>query len=168
MTHPLVLFAVGIALGCGAGYAVATNAVPNMAKNDHVNSYGEHAHAVSQEHAHGSHDYGAVLQIPVEHAPTVKVEAFRDPGAGWNLHVSTTSFTFAPLNASTEHVLGEGHAHIYVNGEKLGRLYGNWYHLPQLPNGMSEVKVGLFSNDHKVLAVGEEVVEHSIMIESKL
>ncbi|WP_369682774.1 hypothetical protein [Roseovarius sp. M141] len=50
-------------------------------------------------------------------------------------------------------VPGEGHAHVYVNGEKLGRLYGAWMHLPRLPPGEVIVLVTLNSNTHGPLAV---------------
>ena len=38
--------------------------------------------------------------------------------------------------------------HIYVNGQKLGRLYTAAYHLAALPAGTTEVAVRLAGNDH--------------------
>ena len=68
-------------------------------------------------------------------------------------------FIFTPENASGENVMGEGHAHIYVDGVKLGRVYSNWYHLGGLSSGTREVKVNLNTNDHH--AYGVEGVEVS-------
>lgn len=55
--------------------------------------------------------------------------------------------------ASGDHKPGEGHAHVYVNGAKIGRLYGPWLHLPNLPKGEVTVEVTLNANDHRPLAV---------------
>jgi len=76
-----------------------------------------------------------------------------DPVSGYNLHVMTQNFRFAPESASGAHVAGEGHGHIYVNNEKLGRLYANWVHLETLPKGEVVLEVTLNSNDHRVFAV---------------
>ncbi|MEC8244889.1 MAG: hypothetical protein VX047_00480, partial [Pseudomonadota bacterium] len=47
-----------------------------------------------------------------------------------------------------------GHAHVYVNGMKLGRVYGDWYHIGSLPLGRNEVSVSLYANDHSGLSAG--------------
>ena len=50
--------------------------------------------------------------------PKVMIHASRDPQGGWNLHLMTENFTFTPENAGKEDIVGEGHAHLYVNGKK--------------------------------------------------
>ena len=67
----------------------------------------------------------------------------------------TTNFRFAPENASSPHRDGEGHALLYVNGEKVARLYGPWFHIEFLPSGPTKVTVTLNANDHSGLAVGD-------------
>ena len=52
-----------------------------------------------------------------------------------------------------DHVAGEGHAHVYVDGEKIARLYGPWLHIPSLSPG-AVVEVTLNANDHRPLAIG--------------
>lgn len=76
------------------------------------------------------------------------------PGAGWNLNVITTNFTFDAKSAGLENVEGHGHAHVYVNGVKLGRVYGAWHHIGALPLGENEVTVALYANDHSALTSG--------------
>ena len=66
----------------------------------------------------------------------------------------TTNFTFDAAAAGLENVEGHGHAHVYVNGVKLGRVYGDWYHIGKLPLGRNEVSVSLYANDHSGLARG--------------
>jgi len=83
--------------------------------------------------------------------PSVSADIFKDPESGWNLHVTTTGFTFNAAAAGYDNVEGEGHAHIYVNGKKLGRLYGDWYHIGGLSAGQHAVKVSLNANDHSAL-----------------
>ena len=93
--------------------------------------------------------------------PSVSAEMFKDPESGWNLHVMTTGFTFNAAAAGYDNVEGEGHAHIYVNGEKLGRLYGDWYHIGGLSAGQHDVKVSLNANDHSALhRDGMELATH--------
>ena len=86
--------------------------------------------------------------------PTLDTAVYRDPGAGWNLNVITTNFIFDAKSAGLENVEGHGHAHVYVNGVKLGRVYGAWHHIGALPLGENEVTVALYANDHSALASG--------------
>ena len=79
--------------------------------------------------------------------PCVKITLYSDTMSGYNIHIETNNFTFAPNNVSTEHIMGEGHAHVYVNGTKVARAYTNWLHLPNIGNG-SMVMVELNANTH--------------------
>ena len=36
---------------------------------------------------------------------------------------------------------------------KLGRIYGDWYHIASLPKGYQEISVSLYANDHSGLAL---------------
>jgi hypothetical protein len=76
-----------------------------------------------------------------------------DPMAGYNLHVLVDNFAFSPEGASLAPVPGQGHAHVYINGEKHARLYGEWMHIASLPKGEVAVEVTLNSNDHRPLSV---------------
>ena len=52
---------------------------------------------------------------------------------------------------------GEGHAHLYLDGAKVARVYGEWYHLPKL-EGEHKLRVTLNTNDHQDYTVAGEVV----------
>ena len=67
--------------------------------------------------------------------------------------MKTTNFTFDAA-AGCGNIDGHGHAHVYVNGMKLGRVYGNWHHIGKLPLGRNDVSVLLYANDHSGLALG--------------
>ena len=101
----------------------------------------------------GDHMHGDPLAVPDGvPVPSVDIEVTPDPKAGWNLRVMTTNFRFAPENASTDHVWGEGHAHLYIDDVKIGRLYGEWYHIGPMEAGTHTVRVTLNTNDHQDLA----------------
>ena len=51
-----------------------------------------------------------------------KLTLIKDPMSGWNIHLAVNNFRFAPENASEPHRQGEGHAHLYINGNK-ARFY---------------------------------------------
>ena len=97
------------------------------------------------------HAHGMLAVDDWARPPTIDADIFKDPESGWNLHVVTTNFTFNAAAAGHDNVEGEGHAHIYVNGDKLGRLYGDWYHIGGLSVGQHDVKVSLNANDHSAL-----------------
>lgn len=82
--------------------------------------------------------------------PAVSVEAIPDEKDGYNIHVTTEHFAFTPEMVNGDVVSNSGHAHIYVNGTKVARLYGPWFNLPSsaLQSGRNEVMVTLNANDH--------------------
>jgi len=90
--------------------------------------------------------------------PTVKLTVHKDPKAGWNLQVRVENFRFAPEHASTAHVVGEGHAHLFLDGKKITRLYGEWYHVPALKPGVHKITVTLNANSHEDLTVKGKVI----------
>lgn len=97
------------------------------------------------------HDDGGHHSMTVEAdepIPTVDLIVHEDPKAGYNLEIVTENYQFAPWDASTEHVSGEGHSHLYVDGVKLTRVYGNWFYLGALPAGVHEIRIELSANNH--------------------
>ena len=82
---------------------------------------GESGHA-----AEGGHDHGGMVETS---GMSVEVTAEVDPIDGINVHIIPTGFVFAPERVNQADVDGEGHAHVYVDGEKVGRAYGEWFHL---------------------------------------
>jgi hypothetical protein len=90
--------------------------------------------------------------------PVVTLVVHKDSKTGWNLQVRAENFRFAPEHASTVHVAGEGHAHLFIDGKKVTRLYGEWYYLPALPPGVHKITVTLNANSHEDLTVKGKVV----------
>lgn len=114
---------------------------------------------------HGSHNHGTLSLTDIAGAPTVRLRAERDPMAGWNIQIVTERFRFAPERVNQTHAAGEGHAHLYVDGKKVARVYGPWFHLgPQTP-GKHELRVTLNANSHEELAVKSKKIEATAVIE---
>lgn len=97
-------------------------------------------------------------------APEVMIHATKDTTGGWNLHFMTKNFTFTPELAGQPDVMGEGHGHLYVNGKKVARVYGNWFHL-NVEKGVNKVKVSLNTNQHKDYAVDGKVITSEIELD---
>ena len=71
----------------------------------------------------------SVHEIEQEASPKAVLEIKKDPTGGFNVHVVTTNFVWRPEMASMQHVPGEGHAHVYLDGRKIMRIYNEWFHL---------------------------------------
>lgn len=104
-------------------------------------------------------------EVPTGQAPTVELNIAEDASSGWNLHVVTENFEFAPERLD-EVNSQEGHAHLFLNGKKMARLYGPWFHLPasEVPVGEQELTVVLNANDHTGWAADGEAVVASTTI----
>ena len=96
--------------------------------------------------------------------PAFEVQVLRDPVAGWNILI-VTDVRFAPENVSTGNVEGEGHAHVYVDGVKVSRIYGMWHYLNDLEPGEHEIRIELSNNDHTAITTGDHVLEEIVTIE---
>ena len=146
MNRTLALFVIGLIFGGGLGFALAAGSGITFDGHNHDDPAQHNGLDHSQMHV-------SPIEVSASHAPNVTVVAQLDRMAGVNLHVMTENFAFSPQNASRAHVPGQGHGHVYANGVKLGRLYGQWIHLDTLPKGVVEIEITLNSNDHHPLTV---------------
>lgn len=159
MDRSIPLLLIGLVFGGGIGFLIAAS---NRVTLDGHNHTAEHA-PQDTAHDHTQHDHSATQDVSGT-APTLDVTIIADPAAGWNLHLEVGNFTFAPDHAGQNAIDGEGHAHIYVNGTKLARIYGDWYHIGSLPKGAVNIEVGLYSNDHKVLTSDGTPISQTMVI----
>ena len=114
---------------------------------------------------HGDGGHGGVQEVAAgAPVPTIEIDIAEDPLEGWNLRIRTTDFRIVPENVSTAHVDGEGHMHLYVDGEKLSRIYGEWHHISGLDAGNHNVRVELSSNNHSALAVDGRIIDATVEI----
>ena len=96
-----------------------------------------------------------VSETPV----SVAITAEPDADGGVDVSIVTEGFRFAPEAVDQAHTPGAGHAHIYVDGEKLGRVFEPEYHIDQLPAGEREIRVSLNTNDHSDLVYDGKKLE---------
>ncbi len=110
------------------------------------------------------HDPDALINVDAEGAPTLELQVFPLPDGSFNLQLLTSNFAFTPQNIDQAPVLGEGHAHLYVDGVKLARLYGEWHHIPTLPPDANMLTVALYANNHQGFAVDGETISSTVML----
>ena len=102
------------------------------------------------------------VQVDAATAPTVALSASPDAVGGWNVHLETERFRFAPEHVNGENVLGEGHAHLYVDDKKIARMYGPWFHIVKLRPGTHTIRVSLHTNNHANYVIGDEPIAAGI------
>ena len=94
----------------------------------------------------------AIHEVAREVAPSASLDVVKDPTGGFNVHLMTTGFAWRPENASMMHANGEGHAHVYLDGRKIMRIYNEWFHLNTFQfatqPGEQLLTVELVGNDH--------------------
>ncbi|MFJ8015271.1 hypothetical protein [Streptomyces sp. NPDC096339] len=153
----VLLLAGGAATGCG-GRATT-----------------HHKPGTSHEQASGSAgtllttDDGAghrLREVPAEGAPEVQLTARPDSEDGWNLQLAVKNYRFTPDSTGGAALAGAGHAHLELDGHKLARLYGPWFHLPaaQVPEGTHTLTVRLYADDHTAWAVAGKPIEGSVQL----
>ncbi|MFI8502763.1 hypothetical protein ACIGFK_30295 [Streptomyces sp. NPDC085524] len=153
----VLLLAGGAATGCG-GRATT-----------------HHKPGTSHEQASGSAgtlltaDDGAghrLREVPAEGAPEVQLTARPDSEDGWNLQLAVKNYRFTPDSTGGGALPGAGHAHLELDGHKLARLYGPWFHLPaaQVPEGAHTLTVRLYADDHTAWAVAGKAIEGSVQL----
>ena len=121
---------------------------------------GGHEHSADAAHSH-SHEETLESEIPI--AVSVSAEVGANGGVSVGIAASG-GWRWAPDSVDMEHEPGAGHAHIYVDGVKIGRVYGPGYDLAGLEPGERHIRVTLNSNDHKQLTVNGEPVEASATV----
>ncbi|MFD7257425.1 hypothetical protein [Streptomyces sp. NPDC059874] len=134
-----------------------------------------HKPGTSHEQASGSvgtlltTDDGAghrLREVPAEGAPEVQLAARPDSEDGWNLQLTVKNYRFTPDSTGGAALPGAGHAHLELDGRKLARLYGPWFHLPaaQVPEGAHTLTVRLYADDHTAWAVSGKPVEGTLQL----
>ena len=81
-------------------------------------------------------------------APKLALTATPDPMGGFTLRVKLANFRLAPEHTGGKPAAGEGHLHLYVDGQKLTRLYGPWFYLEELAPGAHALRVDAVANNH--------------------
>lgn len=130
----LLLFVIGLIFGFGGGFLAGGGLGETGHHHDHAG------------HAHDAHDHDDLLEWTGP-APTIQLGLKADTGNALNLLIDVAGFTFTPERVNQESQAGTGHAHVYVNGDKIGRAYGKWFLVPLVLPG-DVIRVTLNADDH--------------------
>lgn len=98
--------------------------------------------------------------------PTITHLIYPDKKDGYNIQILTQNFSFTPARINGDVKDNEGHAHLYLNGEKIARLYSHWYHIPSsmLATGMNYMTVTLNANDHSEWAINNVPISSTVRV----
>lgn len=113
------------------------------------------------------HSQHPIVEVPEGlPLPSLKIHLFPDRMDGFNVFLETENFRFTPQNLGTTIVANEGHAHLYVNGQKVARMYSPWQHLPTglLDEGLNRLEVEFSANDHSVWGVAGQPIGADVLI----
>ena len=86
-----------------------------------------------------------------ESAVSLDISAQVDDDGGTHIFIETEGWRWAPEEVNLANSAGAGHAHVYADGIKLGRIYGPQHYLPSLEPGTHEIRVNLNTNAHDEL-----------------
>ncbi len=114
------------------------------------------------------HDHQSVPVPDKAAIPKLEVQLFRDIKSGFNLHLKIMNFNIEPPEfESVEDNLLSGHAHLYINGEKIQRIYGRYVHLPEklFRPGVNMIMVSLNAHNHDVWTKDNKQILASVAIQ---
>ena len=107
-----------------------------------------------------AHDRDAMeSEVPVDVSLMTEVEQ----DGGVNVHIMTDGWTWS-LGGDGTHVPGEGHAHIYVDGELYKMVYEPVNQVSGLAPGDHHIRVALSSNSHADLTYDGAPIEATAMV----
>ncbi|WP_426359440.1 hypothetical protein ACPUVO_04125 [Pseudocolwellia sp. HL-MZ19] len=115
--------------------------------------------------------------------PAISLEIYEDAMSGYNLHIKTQHYNLTPpplgvlsmadlmsvsINKKTGFV--EGHAHLYINGIKIQRVYGADLHIPakHFKSGINTVSVTLNNHGHMFWTAQDKKIVSTLYIDASL
>ncbi len=131
----LLLFVIGLLFGATGGFLAGGGIADAGMGHDHAG------------HTDTAHDHSQMIQWGSGPVPSLALSISADTMSGVNLHIATTNYAMTPEVVGEADQTGGGHAHVYINGEKIGRVYSDWVHLPTAVSG-DTIRVTLNGNSH--------------------
>ena len=117
------------------------------------------------------HTQHPLIEHPAEQpVPYMRVHMQADSMDGFNLYLETRDFRFTPERVDTHNIANEGHAHLYLNGEKVARLYSPWHHISSslLRDGINRLEVEFSSNDHSTWGIAGQPIGADILLDGRI
>tara|TARA_B100001113_G_C20684602_1_gene437906 strand:- start:93 stop:527 length:435 start_codon:yes stop_codon:yes gene_type:complete len=112
-----------------------------------------------------SHHPGHKIEANVPY-PSIDMEIYKDSIDGYNLFIDLKNFTLDPSQVGRVVKANTGHLNLFVNEIKIGRIYSNWFHIPQRFFNLEEnnIKVTLNSNLHEAFTIEDEPIFEELIV----
>ncbi|MBT5573816.1 hypothetical protein N9C75_02035 [Alphaproteobacteria bacterium] len=154
---------LGFMIAAGNNVILDGHEHPKNPARSHLELGNLHPYSTNHEKKHDSPIHiGKNIAVP-----TIIAKLEKDPVSGFNLNLETSNFIFAPELSGLEHKNGMGHAHLYIDGQKIARLYGNWFHIIEIPKGAKTLEITLNSNDHRPFFLNNILISSIITVENE-
>jgi len=103
--------------------------------------------------------------------PQLNIALSEDSMSGVNLHLDTQNFQLESPTAAGNNPknIVEGHAHLYVNGKKIQRVYASDIHIPgkYINKGVNQISVTLNGHDHSQWQVAGKGIISTLFINTE-
>ncbi len=123
----------------------AMDAMEHDGGDDEGMDHDEHDDAMDHEHG------GDVVDVAESDAPTVELLAVA--GSIYEYDIKLENLEFGPDADEAEHVPGEGHFHLLVDGVKIKRFFELHVTVDELEPGDHRIEVEVNANDHAPYAI---------------
>jgi hypothetical protein len=152
----IIVMVLSLILGLGGGYLIGAATSESTAETVTAES--------SMDDTDTTHMHSSLYEVPADQAPKVELVVSEDGKSGYNVKIIATDFTFTPEKVNEENILGEGHAHLYIDDVKIARVYGPYYHYDGDFEGSKTFRVTLNANDHSEYAIEGKVIESELVV----
>ena len=98
--------------------------------------------------------------------PSINLEIVKDSISGYNLFINIENFIIDPSNIGKDNQNNTGYLNLFVNDIKIGRVYSNWFHIPERFFNLKEnyIKVTLNANLHDTYTIKGEPISAELKI----
>lgn len=141
-----------------------TSALTGLTAGDHVLK----VELRNNDHTDLGAEVSASVLIHVADRPSVRIAA---PASGLETSESTIPFTvevvnltLAPANATSTNVAGQGHIHVYVDGNLTQMVATKTFTVANLAVGTHTIRVALANNDHAAIGGENTSVEVTVTV----
>lgn len=97
--------------------------------------------------------------------PSLALSVAQDASGKWNLYMDTKAFQFTEICMTESEAIPVGHAHVILNGVKIGSAYRPIMHIGVLPPGQHRISVVLRGQDHRALIGQNGLIDAAFVID---
>ena len=112
-----------------------------------------------------AHHPGNIIEAEKPY-PRLTLNIYDDDLEGYNLFIDIENFDLNPSLMGITNKSNSGYLLLYINDIKIGRVYSNWFHIPQRFINLNKniLKVTLNNNQHDLVTIDGRPIEVEIEI----